>query len=369
MNNKITQMIVLIATLIFGINNLVAHNADVDANSASRGVIRLVGQLHNIPEHIQVKNNLIKRAEAGDIILVRESRSFGEDLGPNMFGMEEESSEFLLRFMEGYIGIVLVQLVNKLDDDVGYKSLIIEKLKPYFDQYFNPAEYAFQSLFDALKLFKDKPNFFKRNEEIILAFFDALAKNGGDGNKMAGELLKGHTFERPFLLKIHENLSQWINLYADIVSLYNKKSSYNKEVCRDLKKLAEQLLKIDEISAIHKKMKYFDVELLKPLMFEHRDAIFLENIGHILENNKAREFSFYVVVGGLHVPALYNGLKLKGYQVELAPFAAYIYNVFLADEMGFFSDKSLQKIMGPQSSKLFKKFLNDNPSYKNKNEL
>ncbi len=351
MKTKITITLTILIILL-SLGNSSANNSESYIDLLWRRlfyddhtVIHLIGDNHRDPNHIKYKQKLLKEAENEKIFLLQEGRSFNEK-DNFIFGIEDENMHGLTSACNYYMQFALYKIIKNIDS-LKDQSPLPERglLQKVFNTFFHD---SLGILLDMHNILAHASNhievIYSKNQEIITTFYNLqdLKSSPLDYDKKLTELVKNHSFEKPFFLNMHANISDWINLFKDIINLYNEILIDNEEFSHNTKnQVTDYIKKIQEYVNMDAKAlnnmrsrvwaDFVDFQKYNTNVFaiDYRNHIFLKHVLNIVENNKSHEKPFYIIVGAMHVPFLYEELKQKSYEIELNDLAQEFYNQYL----------------------------------------
>lgn len=404
--------LVIITSLIYNLcaNDFCYHNKD-------ENVIHLIGEDHIDQECIKLRNFLKNESNSENIILALES-IFSNQKEGRIHGIEEGNLYILSNAWSIYKYLVLYKITHNfmnLDKEPSgwtwlhdmyltlYKSMqeAIGQSKEKIDflelcpSYHFDIDNEFDHLFSIVNYAKNFQELHLNNKEIldvfesfnifqIIDFIKNLKQNGQQVSNNEEEnivfLIKAKKFnefmkiesKEPRFLRLHDNIFQWINLFKDIVVIYLQENYQKGIITLDLMNqgiaCVDQLQKYveidleknpDAISSIKEEYKLKFNVLWKELTMVLRDQAFLKNIINIFENNKYHKKPFYVIVGALHIPFLYEELMSHGYTVELNDWAQVEYEKYYIEEL-----KNPKKSYDEESVKQIIKFATQKINHK-----
>lgn len=301
-----------------------------DDPSTKPNTIILIGEDHYDPEHIKVKEDFFGLARANEIILVLENRGFGE-IEPNVFGIEDISVHSFTIALEDYSNLMMYKIMTTCPISIS----TIEAIKVYkqkkFVEDFSPPEMIFKVMISiigtvALDLFKKHP-------DILQKFYVLNKLQNTVPEKYKSkllELVQGHSYEKPFFLKVHNNIIHWLALYKEMAGHFLRQVEEDRRISfekiSEWRGYIEGIEKYEKMSAEELSRVMKGAEDTTEFPFENytyeisvdiRNQIFIDNIASLFEQYNLKEKPFYVIVGLSHIPFLYTKLEEKGYTVMM----------------------------------------------------
>lgn len=305
-------------------------------------IIHLVGESHIDPTCIEFRNRLINKARNNKIILALEGNAFGM-VHSNIFGIEEKALHSFVISLLLYQQSILHKIWINCKQSEFNSDLKCMLAECFIDATGGDPLNNFRSIFTALDSLQSEDNkyindIWNKNPEIsnFLLQFD-LNKNT---EKEIHALTKGHSLEKPFFLKIHPDLSLWMDFVKGLTHLSCVKVMENEDHIPQsiIDQLTIYKKDFEEYANMESEMVFQKLDSLKLLLdnlkeciifsvaIDERNQIFLKNIINIFESTKGQEKAFYIVVGAKHTPFLYEELKLKGYEIKLNKMAQKAYS-------------------------------------------
>lgn len=354
MKNVIKYKLLILVITTLSICNLIGDDFCYNLNK-ERDVIHLIGENHEHAECIRYKNFLKKEAKGENIILAMESISFAE-IEDDVLGIEEYSLYQMFHAYEHYMYVCLYKIEQDLlalnkEFKIADKGIVdLSLIDPDLYNAFLDMCKVIKHPYDLNTLPSNHREILETIESLgIFQMYDILLKQKMDDldfqcldndkrdamistSAKLKELKKIESMEskKPIFLRVHDNIFRWINLMKEVFKSYLQEN-YQKELLpsdmmhQGLEYL-DQLCKYVEmnfeenpeaISNISEDYKLKFYPFWDKLVLSLRDRAFLKNIVNIFENNKWQQRPLYVIVGGHHVPFIYEELMKLGYKVEL----------------------------------------------------
>lgn len=318
--------LVVIFSVISSISSLFSN----EYSGKNDNVIYLIGEDHDNPECLQIKDQLLKDTQNGKIILALEGREFVQKNNNNIFGIENLYSKLLVDSWGFHQQFVMY----KISQDLGPEILaLMPSIKKAFNIFFSFPSEKLNMLYAPLHHIDELQNIYNKNPEIIGEFVKLYKLNDSSPSsykKTISKYLKNHSFETPFFLNIYPDISLWINLFTDYMIFFVEKINLLNEGI-DPHTLNTVIDYIEKIKNGLKSKNYsyfneipnFEKFFVENITMNHRNQVFLKNIVSIFEENKLQEKPLYVIVGYKHIPFLNEALKQKGFQVKLNDWEKY----------------------------------------------
>jgi len=324
---------------MFSAQNAFSDNWD----TISSNVVHLIGETHSNQKCINLRNDLKGLSESEKILLALEGVTFNDEgLVKNLsrFGLEDEYALALSGTILYYGKLAHYKVANEvkalnnanLDGDVSEK---LSEIADWYKAVFSDPSYRISQMKAiCAKLGQKLETRSTRNKPLIDKCFDLSLLQSSDPKAYSlrlKNLTKNDSVENPFFLNFHANISEWINLYEDIINLSIERlkdsETLSPNILEDFRNyMMASRMNIDaDLAAMSTRERLSRLEfwddstldsLFRELILHERNKIFLANILKIIESRNSEEKKFYVIVGSAHAPFLQRELRQRGYIIK-----------------------------------------------------
>lgn len=345
--------------MMLSIRCSIANDAELYTNEGLN-IIYLIGELHDDDECIKFRNLLKERAKNKEIILAHVGTPFNSQTVFDAFGIEDKYVQVLGKAWEFHTMLSVYKVLKDIRSVSDEETLLmVNSLKDaLINIHLSPAWYIFEQM-NGIFLQMGKPllqRYPDPSSRAIIGKFWQLENLRESSPKLHSkripQLVKDHSFEKPFFLKLYNGISQWTDLFRDLfefcaievmsnnkdfsLSRMEEASLYMTRFQNYLKMNIAQM-NAEELDAtlsavIADANKVF--ELKEDMALNERGPILLKNIISTFEKNKSQKKPFYVIIGHRLTPLLYEGLRQRGYEVEMNKMGQKTYEKHLLESLG-----------------------------------
>lgn len=321
MKNHFIKLLSTLTAVLLLINSLSANKPPFNDHNT----INLIGQTQSYA-HMGIENikkdypELASGIEKNTITFALQGKVYNKEA----FGIEDPHIfNFALAYTY-YYHLVKFLVIKNFSNE--YKqseihSILLQNFNQIFPSFIAGKKLiSWSELLDSLPSGADRKALYKKYPEITRHLTNTLRLRSNpieqDAAQKIGESIKTHSFETPFFMTLHPDLSQWINFFKDLVNLYGKKAMihHTETIYQNaIKEIIDHINQID-YEQIPENTNLFD-RLFHDIMYDLAPPISLKNIINIFENAQSQEKPFYLMVDETQVLFFHEQLTQKGYKV------------------------------------------------------